>query len=314
MIDAVRRIAEEAVRSLLERFGRLTSGEITRRGRRDVVTAADRESEALIRRRLAAAFPDVEILGEEEGGPGRDAERLFVVDPLDGTVNFVQGIPMFAVSIGYVGTRTDGQYASRNANYAESGGNGARQLFAQAGTASINIFASSAKTRYHALQMAVNRPFKNGFMIKGAYTLSKSMNEVEDDGGGYTWQDRLEGTLTRSWRLDVAPPARLERVSVGPEDQVITRRPGSDRTGIEVRQGKVLLTAEGRLPGRSSLPAVGWDHDFQEVTGELQGSAAQGNGPGQLVEEVTAVDGAELVLQRDLQAIRHEASDSSDVL
>jgi hypothetical protein len=92
-----------------------------------------------------------------------------------------------AVSLGYVGTRTDGQYATRNANYAESGGNGARQLFAQAGTASINVFASSAKARYHSLQMAVNRPFKNGFMIKGAYTLSKAMNEVEDDGGGYTW-------------------------------------------------------------------------------------------------------------------------------
>ncbi len=35
--------------------------------------------------------------------------------------------------------------------------------------------------------MAVNRPFKNGLMLKGAYTFSKAMNEVEDDGGGYTW-------------------------------------------------------------------------------------------------------------------------------
>jgi hypothetical protein len=92
-----------------------------------------------------------------------------------------------AVSVGYVGTRTDGQFATRNLNYAESGGNANRQLFTQAGTATINTFASTAKTRYHSLQLAVNRAFKNGFMIKGAYTLSKSMNEVEDDGGGYTW-------------------------------------------------------------------------------------------------------------------------------
>ena len=88
-----------------------------------------------------------------------------------------------AVSVGYVGTRTDGQYASRNLNYAESGGNPNRTLFAQAGTAAINLFASSAKTRYHSMQVAVNRPFKNGFMLKGAYTLSRARNEVEDDGG-----------------------------------------------------------------------------------------------------------------------------------
>ena len=92
-----------------------------------------------------------------------------------------------AVSVGYVGTRTDGRYATRNLNYAESGGNANRQLFAQAGTAAINVLASSAKARYNSLQVAVNRPFKNGLMLKGAYTLSKAMNEVEDDGGGYTW-------------------------------------------------------------------------------------------------------------------------------
>jgi outer membrane receptor protein involved in Fe transport len=92
-----------------------------------------------------------------------------------------------ATSVGYVGTRTDGQYATRNLNYAESGGNANRQLFTRAGTAAINVLASSAKTRYHSLQVAVNRPYKNGLLLKGAYTLSKAMNEVDDDGGGYTW-------------------------------------------------------------------------------------------------------------------------------
>jgi outer membrane receptor protein involved in Fe transport len=92
-----------------------------------------------------------------------------------------------ATSVGYVGTRTDGQYATRNQNYAEFGGNANRELFAEAGTASINVLASTARTRYHSLQIAVNRPYKNGLLLKGAYTLSKAMNEVEDDGGGYTW-------------------------------------------------------------------------------------------------------------------------------
>ena len=72
-------------------------------------------------------------------------------------------------------------------NYAESGGNANRQLFAKAGTAAINVLAASARSRYHSLQVAVNRPFKNGLLLKGAYTLSKAMNEVDDDGGGYTW-------------------------------------------------------------------------------------------------------------------------------
>jgi outer membrane receptor protein involved in Fe transport len=92
-----------------------------------------------------------------------------------------------ATSIGYVGTSTDGQYATRNLNYAESGGNANRQLFEQAGTATINVLASSSKTRYHALQVAVNRPYKNGLLLKGAYTLSKAQNEGDDDGSGYTW-------------------------------------------------------------------------------------------------------------------------------
>jgi len=95
-----------------------------------------------------------------------------------------------ATSIGYVATRTDGQYVLRNLNYAESGGNANRQLFAEAGTATINLFASAAKSRYHSLQIAVNRPYKNGLLLKGAYTWSKSMGEVSgdgDDGGSFAW-------------------------------------------------------------------------------------------------------------------------------
>jgi hypothetical protein len=92
---------------------------------------------------------------------------------------------------------------------------------------------------------------------------------LDFDGGGYTWSDRLEGSLTRSWRLEMAPPSRLERVAVAGRDQVITRRAGSRLAGIEVRQGKILLGAEGRIEHAWALPAVGWDHDFQQVGGEL---------------------------------------------
>jgi myo-inositol-1(or 4)-monophosphatase len=102
VIDAARAIAEEAGRLLLERFGRLTAAEIGRKGPRDFVTAADRDAESLVVRRLSEAFPEHGILAEE--GSRREApERpTWVVDPLDGTTNYLHGIPVFAVSLGLV--------------------------------------------------------------------------------------------------------------------------------------------------------------------------------------------------------------------
>jgi myo-inositol-1(or 4)-monophosphatase len=105
VVEVARRIAEEAGTVLMERFGRLAGHEIERRGRRDVVTAADLESERVIERRLREHFPGCTILAEE-ADRGRERAAVsgpaWVVDPLDGTVNFVQGIPFFAVSIGLV--------------------------------------------------------------------------------------------------------------------------------------------------------------------------------------------------------------------
>ncbi|MCM6761563.1 inositol monophosphatase [Rathayibacter sp. ZW T2_19] len=68
----------------------------------DVVTAADREVEQLIRRRLAEARPDDGFLGEESGGGGGTSGLTWVVDPIDGTVNYLYGIPSYAVSIAVV--------------------------------------------------------------------------------------------------------------------------------------------------------------------------------------------------------------------
>lgn len=64
----------------------------------DVVTAVDRASEQLVRRRLADLRPGDEVLGEEEGGTA-GAGVTWVVDPIDGTVNFLYGSPVFAVSL-----------------------------------------------------------------------------------------------------------------------------------------------------------------------------------------------------------------------
>jgi outer membrane receptor protein involved in Fe transport len=94
-----------------------------------------------------------------------------------------------SVSAGYVGTATNEGYADINLNNAESGGNSNRRFATQAGTADILDWAARTRSRYHSLQMAVNRPFKGGFLLKGAYTFSKALNEADEDGwtGPLTW-------------------------------------------------------------------------------------------------------------------------------
>jgi myo-inositol-1(or 4)-monophosphatase len=67
----------------------------------NLVTDVDRDVEAFIRAELAAAYPDHAVIGEEiEAAARRGAEFTWVIDPIDGTMNFVNGVPLFASSIG----------------------------------------------------------------------------------------------------------------------------------------------------------------------------------------------------------------------
>lgn len=72
----------------------------TKSSETDVVTAGDRASERLVRRRLAELRPGEPVLGEEEGGASASGGGLcWVVDPIDGTVNYLYGYPWYAVSL-----------------------------------------------------------------------------------------------------------------------------------------------------------------------------------------------------------------------
>jgi outer membrane receptor protein involved in Fe transport len=110
-------------------------------------------------------------------------------------------LPMdVALGVGYVGTATNDGYADVNINYAESGGNANRQFFSQAGTATLREWGAITRARYHSLQVSLNRPFKNGLLLKGAYTLSKAMNETDDDGWAtLTWSQPSQ--LSRNYAL-----------------------------------------------------------------------------------------------------------------
>ncbi len=101
--------------------------------------------------------------------------------------------------VAYVGTRTDGGYADLNINYGEpgdaAGANSRRKFFSVAGATAINDWAARTRSRYNSLQVALNRPFKNGLLLKGAYTLSKAMDMTtngEDGWVGLTWNHPLK--------------------------------------------------------------------------------------------------------------------------
>jgi len=98
------------------------------KGRHDIVTAMDREVERFIRQAIAQRYPEDAVIGEEEGGSG--GERLWIIDPIDGTANYARGIPRYCVSIGYlertepiVGVLYD---PSHDLLYAAARGEGAR--------------------------------------------------------------------------------------------------------------------------------------------------------------------------------------------
>ena len=76
--------------------------EIAEKGRRaDIVTDADRASEAVVVARLRGAYPRATILAEESGTHEGSNDERWIVDPLDGTTNFAHGYPLFCVSIAY---------------------------------------------------------------------------------------------------------------------------------------------------------------------------------------------------------------------
>ncbi len=94
-------LADEAGALALHWFER--RGELSielKGGPQDLVSAADRAVETLVRQRVAERFPTDQVLGEEQGGATGDA--LWVVDPIDGTTNFLRGLPHYCVAIAFV--------------------------------------------------------------------------------------------------------------------------------------------------------------------------------------------------------------------
>jgi myo-inositol-1(or 4)-monophosphatase len=96
--------------ALIRDAGRMASAQfkrreflaIDRKGAQDLVSAADRECESLIVETLSRSFPEDGILGEEGASHALGAEAVWVIDPIDGTHNFLSGVPFWCISIGLV--------------------------------------------------------------------------------------------------------------------------------------------------------------------------------------------------------------------
>ncbi len=100
VLDFARQIAEEAGQLLMQGRSQLQSADVeTKSSARDLVTQVDRDCESFLVSKIQSRFPKDEILAEEGGlRPGANTTS-WCIDPLDGTVNFVQGLPFFSVSI-----------------------------------------------------------------------------------------------------------------------------------------------------------------------------------------------------------------------
>jgi len=99
MANIALRAARQAGQIILRAMDRLDELQVEEKGRNDFVSNVDREAETAIVDALHKAFPDHGILGEEHGQSFESNEFTWIIDPLDGTTNFIQGIPHFCVSI-----------------------------------------------------------------------------------------------------------------------------------------------------------------------------------------------------------------------
>ena len=107
-ITVMIRAAFAAAKSLKRDFGEVEHLQISEKGPGDFVSHADVKAERTLRAELARTRPDYGFLGEEGGETKGDGRNRWIVDPLDGTTNFLHGIPHFAISIAVQEPKLDG--------------------------------------------------------------------------------------------------------------------------------------------------------------------------------------------------------------
>ena len=101
-INLITRACIKASRSLIRDFGEIENLQVSTKGPGDFVTSADKRTEKILISELQKANPDYGIITEESGIINKsNTKNRWIIDPIDGTTNFMNGVPQFAISIGY---------------------------------------------------------------------------------------------------------------------------------------------------------------------------------------------------------------------
>ena len=101
-INLITKACMKASRSLIRDFGEIENLQISSKGPGDFVTSADKRTEEILINELQKAHPEYGIVTEETGIINKsNTKNRWIIDPIDGTMNFMNGIPQFAISVGY---------------------------------------------------------------------------------------------------------------------------------------------------------------------------------------------------------------------
>ena len=101
-INLITRACMKASKSLIRDFGEIENLQVSSKGPGDFVTSADKRTEKILIKELQKAYPGYGIVTEESGIINiSNTKNRWIIDPIDGTINFMNGIPQFAISIGY---------------------------------------------------------------------------------------------------------------------------------------------------------------------------------------------------------------------
>ena len=177
-----------------------------------------------------------------------------------------------SADIAYVGTAKNGGFTDIDANASDVLGGGAtsRPLYNIRGNNSLLLWGPFAKSRYHALQVAINRPFKGGLMLKGAYTLSRAKNETDDDGWSQlTWS----APSLRDKNYAVAGHDRTHMFNMG----FVYELPYKTANGKDIAH---LILGDWQINGiYSALSGLPFTVNADASELNMPGNAANGIGP-----------------------------------
>ena len=166
---------EKASKTLIRDFGEIEKLQVSKKGPSDFVTNSDLKTEKIIIEELTKGIPDYSIISEENGEKkNKDSKNTWVIDPIDGTINFLHGIPHFATSIAlkheneiisglifdpikdemFYAEKNNGAYLNNKRIRVSKKNNMQECLFATSGTVEKKIEFSYRKSGSAALDMA----------------------------------------------------------------------------------------------------------------------------------------------------------------